>query len=112
MVGWLVRRSKQAKKAPPPAEGGPLEARPEDPAECAAGGHKIRNIVGSLTVVVPAHNRTAGDIIVVVVLTLGHRYDTIESVVTGGQAPITLSLEWKNTSGNNQTKLEHRVRNE
>ena len=65
---------------------------------------------GSLAVVVPAHIRTAGDVIVVVVLTLGHRYDTIESVVTGGQAPITLRLEWKNTSGNNQTKLEHRVR--
>ena len=30
----------------------------------------------------------------------------IESVLTGGQTPLT--LEWKNTSGNSQTKLIHK----
>ena len=40
-------------------------------------------------------NKICTDYVVVVVLTLTHRHNTMQSVVAG-QAPIT--LEWKNTS--------------
>ena len=42
-------------------------------------------------------------VVVVVVLTLTHRHNTMQSVVAG-QAPIT--LEWKNTSEKNKNKTE------
>ena len=55
---------------------------------------------GSLTVVVPAHTRAAGNNIVVLVLTLTHRQNRVRGY-RRTQAPIT--LEWKNTHEEKQS---------